>query len=187
MRRVLRGDVGRGEYVALLVDLAALYDALETELDRHAGHPVLAPFAPGALRRHAALLADVAALAAGPPPAPGPAARAYAAHLHALGASAPVRLVAHAYVRYMGDLSGGQILRGIVERALALRDGAGTDAGTAFHDFAAAGDPDALKRRFRDALDALPAEWADAVVDEALVAFAMHERLFTERDGERDG
>jgi hypothetical protein len=48
-----------------------------------------------------------------------------------LDQSRPALLLAHAYVRYLGDLSAGQLLRGIVARGAAL---AGTTA-VAFYDF----------------------------------------------------
>ncbi|HMT20333.1 MAG TPA: methylenetetrahydrofolate reductase, partial [Promineifilum sp.] len=48
-----------------------------------------------------------------------PAGDASRARLAALSASEPAGLVAHAYVRYMGDLSRGQLLREIVARSLA--------------------------------------------------------------------
>jgi heme oxygenase len=183
MRRLLRGQVTRPAYVALLRELASIYDALEGQLDRHRTHPLVEPFDIDALRRSPALHRDLAALDARETTAPDRAAtgcdatRAYVRRLRDVGASDPARLVAHAYVRYLGDLSGGQILAGIVRRALALDDG----VGTAFHDFAPH-DAELLKRRFRTTLDALPldAATADALVDEALRAFALHEALFVQ-------
>jgi heme oxygenase len=188
MRRVLRGEIARPDYVALLRELACIYDALESELDRHRAHPLVAPFDMDTLRRLPALRRDLAALDAPETPASDradaacDATRAYVRRLREVGASEPARLVAHAYVRYLGDLSGGQILAGIVRRALALDD----EAGTAFYDFAPH-DVDPLKRRFRTTLDALPldAATADALVDEAVRAFALHEALFVELDDGR--
>jgi heme oxygenase len=183
MRRLLRGELDRAAYAELLVALAAIYEALESELDRHQALPAIAPFAFGALRRHAALSADIAALGDtdAPFPAPCVAARAYAAHLRRLGASAPALLVAHAYVRYLGDLAGGQILKRIVSNSLGLVG----DTGTAFYDFTDLGDPGELRQQVRNGLDALPPSAADALVAEALNAFAMHEHLFTELDAMR--
>lgn len=42
------------------------------------------------------------------------------------------RLLAHAYVRYMGDLSGGQIIRNKIVKAYDLPD---SGAGASFYDF----------------------------------------------------
>ena len=51
----------------------------------------------------------------------------YLYHLQHLSVADPERLVAHAYVRYLGDLSGGQQLKGIVARSLLLPVGRGVD------------------------------------------------------------
>jgi heme oxygenase len=45
-------------------------------------------------------------------------------------------LLAHAYVRYLGDLSGGQIIGGRIKRAYGLKG----KEGTAFYDFSAKGE-----------------------------------------------
>lgn len=184
MRSILRGRASRAAYCGLLRALHEIYDALEPALVRHDGSPAVAGVRFPDLRRGAALAADLGALhGAGwrRELAPCPAASAYAARLRRLADECPERLVAHAYVRYMGDLSGGQILRGLVAPTL----GAPAGAGLSFYDF---GGPDAvaaLKARFRGELSALPAGGAaaDAIVDEARLAFALHVRLFEELDG----
>jgi heme oxygenase len=53
------------------------------------------------------------------------------ARLQEISETNPALLVAHAYVRYMGDLSGGQSLRHIVRSALDLPP----DKGTGLHEF----------------------------------------------------
>jgi heme oxygenase len=178
MRRVLRGTIERAAYVDLLDQLHAIYGALEGALERHATHRLIAPFAFGRLRRLPRLDDDLAVLGADLLRCGGAAdaTRTLARRIHD---AAPERLVAHAYVRYLGDLSGGQILRRLVARALALPD----DAGTRVYDFAPH-DAERLKHAFRAALDALPLDPADAdaLVDEARHAFALHEALFVELD-----
>jgi heme oxygenase len=103
--------------------------------------------------------------------------RAYVARIESVTGTRPRLLAAHAYVRYMGDLSGGQLLRDIARRALSLRD----ERGTAFYAFAM-GSPEALKAEFRRGLDALalPDGDSDAIVTEADDAFARHVALFEE-------
>lgn len=184
MRSILRGRVEPRAYCALLRALHEIYDALESGLVRHAGSPLVAPASIPALYRTAALAADLEQLH-------GPrwrrevplcaAAAAYGARLRRLADERPEWLVAHAYVRYLGDLSGGQILRGIV--ALALETNGG--AGLSFYDFGDAETVAALKARFRDALNDLPVDTAisDEIVEEAKLAFALHTRLFEELDG----
>ena len=179
------GAVSRAAYARLLRSLHSVYAALEDELARHAAHPALAPLPVAGLARTARLEADLVvhhgadwaqALA------PAPAAAAYAAHLHDLGARDPALLAAHAYVRYLGDLSGGQLL----PARIAAAAGVSVADGFTFYAFPAITDPGAFKRDFRRALDALPldAAAAAAVVAEARDAFARHAQLFEELAGD---
>ena len=180
MARLLAGRLDRAGYIAFLAQMQVMYAALETELDRGAHHPALAALRLPGLFRSSALAADLAVLRRehGPQPGVEPVAAAYAQRLHDLGRSHPERLLAHAYVRYLGDLSGGQMLRRVVARNPALGGG----QGVAFYDF---GDPlatRALTESFRAGLGAIRpglAE-ADALVAEAQAAFVLHEHLFRE-------
>ena len=179
MVALLRGRIERLAYLALLRNLQALYAALEPALLRQAVHPAVAPVVVPELFRRAALDSDLQALqrAADPPPAAlHPATLAYVERLREIEATQPELLVAHAYVRYLGDLSGGQQLRRVVSRALAL-EGA---AGTRFYDFGDSARVGALALRFRAALDEVGAlaRDADAIVAEAESAFVRHGQLF---------
>lgn len=178
MPALLRGEIAPSTYVLFLRNLHALYDALERALQTQAGTQVLAPIHTRILFRAEVLAADLDHLAPRWPTLPVAAAmRAYVARIDNLARAHPALLAAHAYVRYMGDLSGGQLLRDIVRRALGLRD----DLGTSFYAFGNT-EPDALKAEFRRGLDALALGSADldAIVAEAGEAFARHVALFEE-------
>lgn len=180
MPELLRGALPLAGYCALLRNLAALYDPLEAGFARHAEHPCLAPLYLEGLARSDALAADLLALH-GPrwreelPLAP--TALGYAQRLRELADACPERLAAHAYVRYLGDLSGGQVLGAIVARCYGL--GAQAD-GTAFYRYAQ--DAGWLARRFREGLDATghAAAAPDGIVEEARQAFQWHVRMFEE-------
>lgn len=178
MRTLLRGVLPRPVYVELLRNLFAIYETLELRLEL-GSHPLLGPLVarPG-LARAEALRADLDALSAAPwsdwPLLP-PTER-YVARLGALARATPERLLAHAYVRYLGDLHGGQLLRARVERSLGDEGGS-----TCFYTF---GDDDAVRahidavRAHVDDVGRRHPEHCDAIVDEALQAFHLHGALF---------
>jgi heme oxygenase len=175
---LLRGQLDGGEYVALLRALHAVYSALESRLDASATLPDVRPFYDRRLHRAASLADDLAALH-GPRWADEvPPSAASDAYVERILCAAPLQLVAHAYVRYLGDLSGGQALAGVVARALGLT----TPAGTTFYRFPEIADTEQFKEAFRAALDAWPLSIgeADAVVREAQEAFRLNVRVFEE-------
>ena len=180
MAALLRGRMDRDAYVALLRNLHAIYAALEPALQRHATHPAIAPFDLAPLLRSQSLLDDMAALDDAPrrfaPDRLEPACSGYVERLHALDATQPGLLLAHAYVRYLGDLSGGQLLRPIVASSLRLPPG----VGTAFYDFGNAQATDALTLAFRDGLDRAVVDDDGVLVAEAKWAFEAHRKLFDE-------
>jgi heme oxygenase (biliverdin-producing, ferredoxin) len=188
MAALLAGRLPRAAYVAMLRNLHAIYAALETALQAHADAEAVAALQAGSLGRATPLADDLAALH-GPAWASElpltEAARHYVARLHALlAAAAPAAappLVAHAYVRYLGDLHGGQVLQRLVGRRYGLSDEAGAP-GTRFYDFGSTPQVLALRQQLRAALGGMPFDGAeqDAVVAEACWAFEQHQRLFSE-------
>jgi heme oxygenase len=181
MQELLHGRIDRAAYCALLRNLHVIYAALEAGLARHAGHPYIAFVTMAGLARGGPLADDLAVLH-GPGWASAypalPATQRYAARLLALDARNPELLLAHAYVRYLGDLSGGQMLRRIIARTFALEGSSGTQ----FYVF---GDNDGAARmaqRFREGLDAVAvdADGIAALVVEAQWGFAVHGQLFEE-------
>jgi len=167
---LIRGRATRHGYALLLRNLVPVYTALETALEAHRETPVVSIFADPRLRRLQPLQRDLVALVgegwAGSCPLL-PQAQAYAAAVEAARADAP-RLLAHAYARYLGDLSGGQILKPVLARTLGL----GPEM-LGFYDFPALADVVATKAAIRDAIDAIPADDAAAasIVTEAVSAF----------------
>jgi heme oxygenase len=179
MQALLRGRLSRASYCLLLRNLQSIYAALEGALARHAAHPHIVRFPVAELQRSGPLAEDLCHLHGGDWESAIdllPAAASYGQRLAALDRDAPGSLLAHAYVRYLGDLSGGQILRRCVADSLGL-EGA---AGTRFYAFGEAGRAVELARRFRAGLDALdvPAEGLATLVAEAQWGFAAHGQLF---------
>lgn len=180
MGALLRGQMERSAYILLLRNLHALYESLEAALEIGRGHALLALLHDPRLFRTAALARDLGTLHG-----PGwssaidvqPACESYRIHLQNLVGSAPELLVAHAYVRYLGDLSGGQQLKRIVARSLGLPSG---PAGIAFYDFGDDAQAAALAASFRERLGRLPVGERDiaGIVAEAQDAFERHRQLF---------
>lgn len=181
VRAMLRGGLSLPAYCLLLASLHPIYAALEAALRQHAGHARVAAVYQPALEREPALRADLAVLHGDDwrdTLSPQPEAVEYAAHLETLARVAPHLLPAHAYVRYLGDLSGGQAVQRAVARSLGLNGG----VGTRFYDFGPPGAAAALAQGLRAGLDRLAPAEADheAIVQEAEQAFARHARLFAE-------
>ncbi|MBC7699819.1 biliverdin-producing heme oxygenase [Aquabacterium sp.] len=181
MRSLLRCEIDETRYVALLSNLLMIYSALEPALDRNAAHPVLSRIAHPAIRRAAALRADLSALKGGDwreSDAIVSATVAYAKRIEAIDLACPQLLLAHAYVRYLGDLSGGQVLKRVVSSNPMLK----TPVPVAFYDFGDATTTASLAKTFRTGLASVvlsPLD-EDAVVAEAKLAFELHITLFNE-------
>ncbi|MGA7054843.1 MAG: biliverdin-producing heme oxygenase, partial [Mycobacterium sp.] len=91
------------------------------------------------------------------------------------GASWGGALVAHHYTRYLGDLSGGQIIGKLLDRTFGLGG-----AGLAFYEFPIR--PKPYKDAYRARLDglSLDADEIACAVDEVKVAFRLNQALFDE-------
>lgn len=179
MHTLLHGALSLPAYCLLLRNLHAIYAALEAALAQHATNTSLAPVSIPALFRSDALVQDLndlyGATWAGTVVLQD-ATDLYVARLQHLQATDPALLVAHAYVRYLGDLSGGQLLKRIVAKNLQIPHG----LGTAFYDFGDADTTQGLIRDFRVGLENIPGSEAriDAIVAEAKHAFELHRTLF---------
>ncbi|WP_430791907.1 heme oxygenase (biliverdin-producing) [Actinoplanes sp. G11-F43] len=182
--RLMGGSVPLPGFAALTAQYLAIYRALETASERmRAEDGFAAGFADPALTRVPALEADLAHLY-------GPdwesaitvldSTAAYATRLHELAATSPVHFIAHHYVRYLGDLSGGQM----IGKKLSTVYGLG-EAGTSFYRFEQIPDARAYKIGYRAKLDALDLteEQATALVDEAQRAFRHNGDVFVELGG----
>jgi heme oxygenase (biliverdin-producing, ferredoxin) len=182
MAQLLQGRLEAPGYVLMLRALQAIYGALERGLRAQASHPLVACLPLQGLARGDAITSDLRALhdvmGADFGRRLPPAAVGYARRLnHLVRGPRPWLLIAHAYVRYLGDLHGGQVLR---ERVARLLGPVAIDA-TAFYDF---GDPAAVRVRIaalRAGLQGVGQREPgaiDALVREAQRGFAWHVRLF---------
>lgn len=183
IRGFLRGTMNPTSYVQMLGGFYFLYEALEQELMLHKDNPTLKPIFHSELFRADALVKDLIFFNKSwhPSIGPSPAMQAYTARIRYLSRAAPHLLAAHSYVRYLGDLSGGQVLKKIASKSLKLTDG----QGTAFYEFTDIEDAAEFKTLYRSGLDALPLseEQQREVIKEAIHAFHLNVDFFDEIEG----
>jgi heme oxygenase len=180
----LKGVVEKNSYRKLVSNLYFVYSAMEEEMERLGNHPIVSKIHFPELNRQASLEQDLQYYYGSnwrEQVAPSEAAQAYVARIHTIAAEQPELLVAHSYTRYLGDLSGGQILKGIAQRGMNLTEG----EGTAFYEFQDIPDEKAFKGQYRQTLDELPVDeaTADQIVEEANAAFGMNMKMFNELEG----
>ncbi|TAK70663.1 MAG: biliverdin-producing heme oxygenase [Actinomycetota bacterium] len=177
VRRLVAGELGRADYVALALQHSVIYQALEDVGATLAADPVAGPFLDDRLLRQAAIDHDLRLLV-GPDWRDAvvalPQTEEYVERIRG-SASWPAGYVAHHYTRYLGDLSGGQI----VARMLATHYGLRPEELT-FYAFDGIDKPVQYKRRYHDLLDS--ADWdadeRDRVVAEVARAFRLNAAVF---------
>lgn len=178
--RLMGGTVPVDGFAALTAQYLIIYRELEAAALAMRDNPVAGGLADPALSRVAALESDLAHLY-GPNwearAKPVEATKRYAERLREHCYTSPARFVAHHYVRYLGDLSGGQL----VGRKVAATYNLGT-RGTAFYRFDQITDPKAYKTVYRERLDALDlsAGELDTLVEESQLAFTLNAAVFQE-------
>jgi len=187
VREFVKGRVPRSVYKLMIKDLFFVYSALEEEFEKHKEHEILSQVHfPRELNRTANLVKDMEYYFGHDwrrHAQPSPAAEAYVLRIRELGSgSEPLLLIAHAYTRYMGDLSGGRVLMKIAVKTMGL-DAAKGD-GIRFYQFDDVPNPREFKKMYRSKLDALgiAKDASSELVDEANAAFFMNMDLFKELD-----
>ncbi|WP_431985548.1 heme oxygenase (biliverdin-producing) [Streptomyces griseoflavus] len=180
MSDLLGGRLGVDAYARYTEQLWFVYEALESGTQALAANPVAGPFIRPELFRLAALERDLTHLRG-----PGwrstltalPATEAYAARVAECARTWPAGYIAHHYTRYLGDLSGGQIIRGKAEKTWGF-DRKGD--GVRFYVFEEISNPAAFKRGYRELLDAVPVDDLEKqrIVSECKRAFSLNTDLF---------
>ncbi|HEY0248189.1 MAG TPA: biliverdin-producing heme oxygenase [Gryllotalpicola sp.] len=174
---LVEGKRSKEDYTALLGQLYFVYEALEQVAERLVDEPVASRFVTAKLTRLPAIAADLDFLA-GPAwreeLAPLGATRRYVQRIREM-ADWPGGFVAHHYTRYLGDLSGGQVIRTVLQR----QHGFDTN-GVGFYIFAEIAKPKLFRDTYREQLDAAPwdAEEQERVIAEVTTAFRLNGALF---------
>ncbi|ANS79695.1 Heme oxygenase [Serinicoccus hydrothermalis] len=186
---LVEGRACAAAFTALATQHLLVYRALEDVLRTHyADHPLLAPLDDRRLDRVPSLVHDLEVLV-------GPdhevrladgrlpicvATSAYATTLRER--HTPEMVLANHYVRYLGDLSGGQVVARLVHRHYGV-----PLEGLTFYTFAGIERPKVYKDRYRDRLDRLRLTDAqrEAVLAAAVESFRLNEAVFADLSAAR--
>ena len=178
VKNFIKGQIDRDLYGLMVAQLFYVYQRLEVALDHHA--PLYFPTChfPLELSRKQSLQEDLEFWHSRTPPV-SKAAQDYIDRIDCMSKKNPLLLLAHAYTRYLGDLSGGKVLARVARRALQLKED-----GLAFYEFPHVESFKLFKDKYRNALNKLPLTQTqiESVVQEANVAFLLNMRLFEELD-----
>ena len=182
----LKGVVEKTSYRKLISDLYFVYQAMEEEIERLVveDHPVIKPIGFKSLFRKQTLENDLKFYY-------GDnwrnqikisnSAKLYVERIRLVAKNSPELLVGHHYTRYIGDLSGGQILKKIAKKALNLEG----NNGLSFYDFDMIDDEKKFKQDYSITLNKLPIDQkvADQIINEANEAFTYNMKMFKELEG----
>ena len=180
----LRGVISKDSYKQLVANFYFVYRAMEEEFEKHKNHPVLGELHNEALNRVNNLERDLRYYY-GPiwrhHIKPTEQCQRYVNRIREVSDDEPELLIGHHYTRYMGDLSGGQILKNIAEKSLNLRPGEGLH----FYEFEGIDDKKVFKQGYRSMLNNLPItqSMANAIITEANWAFRLNMFMFDELQG----
>ena len=182
----LKGVVEKSSYTKLLFDLFYVYSAMEDQIARltSIGHPIISKINYKELNRRDSLESDLTFhlgkewknelnISA--------SAQVYVDRINHIANEEPELLIAHHYSRYIGDLSGGQLLKKITQKAMNLEG----NEGLRFYMFEDIDNEKLFKEEYRRRLNSLPInqDKADLIVEEANKAFKYNMDMFKELEG----
>jgi heme oxygenase len=178
MTDLMSGKGSRDDYIALVAQHYFIYEALEAAADRMKNDPVAAAFISPKLTRLPAIEEDLRFLIGEDwrdQISPLPTTERYVRRINEVAATWNGGFIAHHYTRYLGDLSGGQIIRTLMQRQFGFETN-----GVGFYLFGDIAKPKEFKETYRAQLDAV--DWDDAerdrVIDEVMVAYRFNTELF---------
>ncbi|RIJ57484.1 heme oxygenase (biliverdin-producing) [Clavibacter phaseoli] len=180
MTALVTGRGCRDDYVALVAQHYFVYRAIEAATERMGADHVAARFISPRLTRLPAIEADLDFLV-GPDwrdvVRPLASTAAYVERIEQVASVWVGGFVAHHYTRYLGDLSGGRLLRSLLQRQFGFDTN-----GVGLYLFAEIAEPRRFCSTYREALDQVP--WDDderaRVVAEVENAYRLTTDVFAE-------
>lgn len=178
VKKLFKGECSNESYAQYLWALREVYSVLETLLNQHQSQKQINPVYFTELFRTNALDADLKQWSQELKPASSALQKAvqnYQNRLTEVAQEKPYLLVSHSYVRFLGDLSGGQMLGKILNARWPGH------AGLSFYhyDF---NDFTERKNQYRSQLDLIGAEapqLVSEICEESVRAFELNEGLFS--------
>lgn len=176
---LMGGTLNQHAYLRYLEALAPIYEQLETLLRARAARPLLKDFDHRGLDRFSRVQADIALLR-GHTRVANSAVRPLATTAYLLRLHADIedeRLLAHHYIRYLGDLSGGQAIARLVARHYQIPPEA-----LSFYDFHELSDAKAYKVEYREKLNRADLSEAqkENFIAEAVQLYSLSTDIFNE-------
>ena len=180
MTDLMEGRGSRDDYVALVAQHYFIYEALEAAAEAQKDDAVSAAFITPQLIRLPALEDDLQFLLGDGwrgQISPLPTTSRYVERINEVAATWSGGFIAHHYTRYLGDLSGGQIIRTLMQRQFGFETN-----GVGFYLFDQIAKPKEFKETYRDQLDAVAWDAAERerVIDEVMIAYRFNTELFVD-------
>lgn len=165
MAALMRGELDSEAYFDYIAQLAPIYEALETWNSD-------SPFFDRRLDRFERIISDLGYTDL---KMVCDETIEYVSHINTLIKNKDeIRLLAHHYTRYLGDLSGGQAIGALVARNFSIPPNF-----LSFYEFEEIGDKVRYKETYRENLDTLIAEDDhQTFIDEAILAFEFNRKIF---------
>lgn len=183
MEDIMRMRATREEFIELVAQHFFMYEALEETAGLLTDDPRYAALHPEELVRDETLVEDLEFLLGEnwrDEIKPVPATAAYAQRIREVAAAGWVPgLIAHHYTRYLGDLSGGQMIAKRVKKQFGFEH-----AGVSFYDFTDLGDLTEFKQSYRAVLDQLGESLEEAererMIQEVRDSYRFNSQIFAE-------
>ena len=181
MDDLMTGKGSRDDYISLVAQHFFIYEALEAAAETMKDDADAAAFITPQLIRLPALEADLLFLLGDDwrsVISPLPTTSRYVDRIRRVAAESwSGGFIAHHYTRYLGDLSGGQIIRTLMQRQFGFETN-----GVGFYLFDQIAKPKEFKDVYRAQLDAVDwnAEERERVIDEVMIAYRFNTELFVD-------
>jgi heme oxygenase len=180
--KLMRGQLNLDAYKNYLINMAWLYTALEKQASSGAPLTTTETIWDSRLERVESITQDLANLGVSDwklTTKPTRAMQSYIEHLESLDGRSDLRLVAHHYTRYLGDLSGGQAIAALVARHYQV-----LPEQLNFYNFTKIDDLVRYKEQYRSALDGIKVQGPEleTLVEEVKLAFEFNQKVFEDLD-----